>query len=231
MAITINWSTKVITIPKADTTLVDIGPPELRSLNVNTFRLALKALEDDEEGIPFDNTHIHNTEVTVGGITYARFIEIINGYTITFEAGAYAVDLSDANNNIIDVLNLNSTQVRSNNSAGLQTVISGSGVTEQDKLDISDRVWDEAKSEHIDADSFGEEVQSHATSTEILNLLGVTGENVIWTGLNHDSNNNLIAATITQFTDNTLTVTRKAWILAATYNTNSELTSYQLKEI
>lgn len=35
-------------------------------------------------------------------------------------------------------------------------VVSGSGVTEQDKLDIADRVWDEAASAHLTAGSMGE---------------------------------------------------------------------------
>lgn len=119
MAISIDFPSKVITVPKADTTLVDIGPPEIRSLNVDTFRLALKDLEDDEDGMAFLHTHNHNPPVTVGGVTLARVVEIINGYTVTFENGSYAVNLEGANNNIGDVLNLNNVQIRSNNSAGL----------------------------------------------------------------------------------------------------------------
>lgn len=119
MAISVDWATKIISVPKADTTLVSIGPPEIRELNVDTFRLGLKDLEDDEEGMPFLDTHSHNPPVTVGGVTLARVVELINGYTVTFENGSYAVNLAGANNNIGDVLNLNNVQVRSANSAGL----------------------------------------------------------------------------------------------------------------
>lgn len=119
MAISVDWGTKIITVPKADTTLVSLGPPEIRSLNVDTFRLELKALEDDVDGMVFPITHNHTAPVTVGGVTLARVVEIINGYTVTFENGSYAVNLQGANNNIGDVLNLNNVQVRSNNSAGL----------------------------------------------------------------------------------------------------------------
>ena len=119
MAISIDWPIKVITIPKADTTLVDIGPPEIRSLDVDVFRKDLNALQASEEGIWADTTHNHNTEVTIGGVPLARTVEIINGYTVTFESGAYAVNLTGANNNISDVMNLNSTSLRSANSAGL----------------------------------------------------------------------------------------------------------------
>lgn len=123
MAVSINWSTKVITVPQAD--LTEITPGTLYELNVNTFRLALKSLEDDADGMTFLATHTHNTEVTLGGVTLARTVEIINGYTITFENGSYAVRLTGANNNIADVMNVNNVSLRSNNSAGLITVATG----------------------------------------------------------------------------------------------------------
>jgi hypothetical protein len=119
MAISIDWGTKIISVPKADMALVDAGPPEIRELDLNTFRLTLKDLEDDEAGMPFLDTHIHNTTVTLGSLVLARVIEIINGYTVTFEDGNYQVDLVGANSNVSDVTNLNSVGLRSYNSAGL----------------------------------------------------------------------------------------------------------------
>lgn len=119
MALTIDWGTKVINVPKADTSLVSAGPPEIRSLDIDAFRLELKDLEDSEVGMAFEDTHRHIAPVTVGGVTLARVVEIINGYTVTFENGSYAVNLNGANSNIGDVLNLNNVQVRSANSAGL----------------------------------------------------------------------------------------------------------------
>ena len=122
MAITINWATKVINVPKADLTLVQSNPTEIRSMDLNWFRLELKDLEDDfDQGMPFLDTHRHNTTVTVGGVELARVIEIINGYTITFEDGQYAVNLFGANSNVADVVNVNQVSVRSANSAGLVT--------------------------------------------------------------------------------------------------------------
>ena len=120
MAITIDWGTKVISVPKADMLLLQSTPTEIRQLNLDTFRLTLKDLEDDEEGMPFPRTHNHNTTLTVGGVTLARVVEIINGYTITFEDGQYAVNLVGANSNVGDVVNVNQVSVRSANSAGLQ---------------------------------------------------------------------------------------------------------------
>lgn len=119
MAITIDWGTQIINIPKSYTTLIQASPTEIRELPLNQFRLDLKVLEADLEGIPHLVTHSHNTEVLLGGITYARIIEIINGYTITFEDGQYAVNLTGANSNVGDVVNVNQVSVRSANAAGL----------------------------------------------------------------------------------------------------------------
>lgn len=117
MAISINWITKVIFIPRADMTLISASP-EIRELDIDAFRLELKDIEDDE-GMPFVDTHSHNTTVTISGVTLARVVEIINGYTVEFESGLYRANLVGANSNIIDVAVVNLTSVASSNSAGL----------------------------------------------------------------------------------------------------------------
>jgi hypothetical protein len=123
MAISVNPSTFVITVPKADLTLIQSSPTEIRELNLNNFRLELKSWEDEGNGlsggITLTKTHDHNTEVTLGGINYARIIEIIDPYTVTFEDGQYAVNLVGANSNVGDKVNVNQVSVRSQNSAGL----------------------------------------------------------------------------------------------------------------
>jgi len=121
MAITIDWSTRVISVPKADLVLVQSTPVEIREMNLNWFRMQLKDLEDNADGMVNPDTHRHNTEVTLGGLTYARIIEIINGYTVTFSDGQYAVNLVGANSNVADVVNVNQVSVRSANSAGMVT--------------------------------------------------------------------------------------------------------------
>ena len=143
MAISINWPTKVINIPKADMTLVQSDPFEIRELNINTFRLTLKNLEDDEAGMPFLRTHNHNTAVSVGGVTLARVVEIINGYTVTFENGTYAVNLVAANSNVGDVVNLNSVSVRAANIAGLT------------EPDMAAAVWNALVANHLTAGTTG----------------------------------------------------------------------------
>lgn len=119
MAVTIDWGTKVISVPRNDLTLIQSTPTEIREMDLNWFRMQLKDLEDSPEGMPHPDTHRHNTEVQLGGLTFARVIEIINGYTVTFEDGQYAVELTQANSNVGDVVNVNQVSVRSNNSAGL----------------------------------------------------------------------------------------------------------------
>jgi hypothetical protein len=121
--ISINWPTKVIFVPK--TYLTSLGGTNY-SLNVNQFRLDLKALEA-AEGISYPSTHNHNTEVNIGGLTLARVVELTNGYSVTFEDGQYSVSLVGANTNIGDLVNLNQVSVRSSNSAGL-VVSSATGI-------------------------------------------------------------------------------------------------------
>lgn len=143
MAITINWPTGVISVPRADMTLVQTTPFEIRELDINAFRLALKNLEDDPEGQPWIQTHNHNTVVTVGGVTLARVVEIINGYTVTFENGTYAVNLVGANSNIADVTNLNTVSVRAANSAGLT------------ESDVAATVWNALIANHLTVGTTG----------------------------------------------------------------------------
>ena len=50
MAISINWGTKVITVPKDDLILTQVSP-EVRELNLDWFRLELKNLEDDPDDV------------------------------------------------------------------------------------------------------------------------------------------------------------------------------------
>jgi len=136
MAITIDWATKIINIPKADLTLIQSTPTEIREMDVNWFRLRLKDIEDNVEGLPFTDTHRHNTQVVLAGLTLARVVEILAPYSITFENGTYAVNLVGANNNVADRTNVNNVSVRSSNSAGLISTTVGSGLStaEHDQL-------------------------------------------------------------------------------------------------
>lgn len=126
MAVSINWATRVISIPQADLAVVSAG---LYELDVDALRLELKDIEDGEDGMVFPATHTHNTQVTLSGVTYARTFEVINGYTITFEdvGTPYTVRCVGANHNIGDVKNVNQVSLLIGNSAGLIAVSTGGG--------------------------------------------------------------------------------------------------------
>lgn len=119
MAISIDWPSGVISVPRADMTLTQSNPTEVRELDINQFRSDLRILEDTDEGRAFQQTHLHNPEATLQGITYARIFEILPPYSITFEDGNYAVNVTGGNSNLGDRVNLNAVSVRINNSAGL----------------------------------------------------------------------------------------------------------------
>lgn len=156
MALSVDWNTKVIFVPQADLTLIS---GTLYELDTDAFRLELKDIEDDE-GIPFLDTHRHNTEVTVAGTTFARVIEIINGYSVEFEDGAYTVRLAGSNNNIFDVENgilvQNQVQVIAQNSAGLIVLAGGVAAT---PAQIADAVWDEPLADHTTAGTTGKRLK------------------------------------------------------------------------
>lgn len=116
MAITIDWGARIIYVPQSF--LSYIGGTNY-TLDTIALKIALRDAEDSEVGVARPSILNFNTSVLLGGIGYAPIVEIINGYSITFENGLYAVTLVGSNNNILDVVNLNQVAVRSNNSAGL----------------------------------------------------------------------------------------------------------------
>ncbi|MEA2090946.1 MAG: hypothetical protein U9O83_01110 [Campylobacterota bacterium] len=116
MALSVNWITKVVFIPKAYLTWVS---GDMYNLDTHQLKKDIDDIMDDPAGMANDDIINHNTVVVLGGIPYARLIEIINNYTITFEDGQYGVNLLGSNNNISDVTNVNQVSIRSNNSAGL----------------------------------------------------------------------------------------------------------------
>lgn len=117
--LSIDWAAKVIHVPKMFLTVLS---GSAFTLDTNLFRLALRDIEDGEEGMPQPKTHNHNTQVVLAGVTYARVFEILAPYTVTFEDGQYSVELVGSNNNIGEKTNINQVSVRANNSAGLQVV-------------------------------------------------------------------------------------------------------------
>lgn len=129
----IDWNTKVISVDRTvDTSLFSLVSGSVYEFDTNAFRLALKDIEDSEDGMVHEDTHRHNTQVLLGGVTYARTFEIINGYTVEFlPNSAWTARLAETNNNVADVKVVNQVSVIQQNSAGL-AVAAG-----------ADAVWDE----------------------------------------------------------------------------------------
>ncbi len=136
MAITANPVTGVIFVPKADTTLVQSVPTEIRELDTNAFRLALRDIDDDEANRWAPDTHTHNVDVNVSGTILADVVIISDYYTIEFEAGAYGVNLVGTNSNIMDKTIFNGVSVRNILSGGL--VYGGMNSTVEGSLTMQD---------------------------------------------------------------------------------------------
>lgn len=188
MTISVDWPSRVILVPKADMTLIQISPIEVRELDMDVFRLALKALEEGEAGIPNVDTHRHNAPVTIGALVLAMVVEIINEYTVTFEDGAYLVNAVGANSNIADRMNPNNVSLRTANSAGL-IVTSGGGGSGASAADVwaygsrtltssappsaadnATAVWDSLTASHTVAGTFGKLMQKLLTVGKYLGL-------------------------------------------------------------
>ena len=140
MPISVDPVTHIIDVPQDYLTIVSAG---LYSLDTNQFRedLGLWAASESGRAEPFP--YDHNTSYTVAGETYARKVELVNGYSWQAEdTGAfYSIRLDGSNNNLFDVANNifiphGNVMLIPQNAAGLIVVASGSGVTAQDKTDI-----------------------------------------------------------------------------------------------
>ena len=103
MALSIAYDTKLISVPQADLTFVS---GTLYTLDSDQFRKDVTDILAAENHIWMPDAFSHNTEVTVAGVTYARTLEFINGYSIQFEntGSAYTVRIEGSNNNIFDVV-------------------------------------------------------------------------------------------------------------------------------
>lgn len=154
MSYTVDWIGKAITIPTSDLNLVSGTEYDL---DMSDFWLEIRRLEaDPNEGLWAPQIVAHANTRTLAGTTFIMENEIINGYTVQFSGVATRVNLRADNNNFADVYVATGVTLVTFNSAGNTLTVTGSGVTEQDKLDISDRVWDETLADHVDAGSTGE---------------------------------------------------------------------------
>lgn len=127
MAYSVNWLTKIVTVPLTDLVFVsgvnytldiDMAHDELRNLE---WKFA--------EGLwaPAIVEYI-NTQVLSGQI-YAPIVKMINGYTWDIASSNIVVSLIGSNTNFLDTyIPGNGISLLANNSAGKITITSGSGL-------------------------------------------------------------------------------------------------------
>lgn len=127
MALSLDVLNLICTVPQTDMPDVTGGAAsEIRQLDLDLFRKEWGALMDDEPYVSYPWPFEWTQPVTLGGITYAPLLRVINGWTIIFTAGTYSVNIVGANSNMSDVVIKNTVGVNTQNSAGLiQTAVSG----------------------------------------------------------------------------------------------------------
>jgi hypothetical protein len=133
MAYSVNWATKVVTIPLADLTLVSGSNYSLDASDVWIELRRLEAAPGDglwaEQIAEFVNTQ------TLSGLPYSAILKMINGYTWDTDTTNKTISLLGINNNLLDVfIPGNGISVLANNSAGKITTGSGLSVGEQGQL-------------------------------------------------------------------------------------------------
>ena len=136
MALSFDYLNKVISVPQADLTFVT---GTFYTMDTNWFKNQLLAEMGSENGIWADTMYVHNTEVgPIAGTTFARTIQIINGWKVQFTPDSqWTVQLEGSNNDIWSVgdgiLVQNQVQVVPTNSAGLVvTATGGAGASAAD---------------------------------------------------------------------------------------------------
>jgi hypothetical protein len=135
MAYSVNWLTKVVTIPKTDMALVQASP-EIRQLDLLAFWAEVHSIQEGE-GLTYLAIMRSNAPVTLAGVTYQRSVEVINGYTIEFEDGAYQVNLIGANNNLLEARVQNQVSLNASNSAGAVVISTGSGLSPAEQAQLT----------------------------------------------------------------------------------------------
>lgn len=139
--VNILYSTYEIFVSREALSLVQINPIEIRELNITDFHETLRDLEDDIEGMPFPANHSYVGPITISGVTLAQSMQILAPYTVTFENGEYAVNVTGGNSNVGDTVNINNVSVRVANSAGL---VDNTGVVDlspAERQAIAEYVW------------------------------------------------------------------------------------------
>jgi hypothetical protein len=121
MAITIDYNTYIINVPKLYTQFVSTDPQtglEVRSMDIVQFAKDLYDVQDNPDGAWATTAYEYTAPKDVGGVQLAPVVLILSPYIITFEDGQYAVNLVNGNTNIQDKVTVNQVSIRPSNSVG-----------------------------------------------------------------------------------------------------------------
>jgi hypothetical protein len=142
MSYSVNWTTRVVTIPLADMTLVSGSN---YSLNTDDVWLELRRLEAlPAEGLWAEQTIEYVNTQILSGITYSAIVKMINGYTWDTDTTNKTISLLGFNSNLLDTFIPGSgVSVLANNSGGL-IINQGQSLGQVDLDNISDAVWNMA---------------------------------------------------------------------------------------
>ena len=139
--IEILWDTFTIFVPREALTLVQSNPIEVRELSITDFHESLRDIEDRFDGIVFPTTHNYVGPISISGVSLAQSMIILDPYTVTFEDGEWAVNITGGNSNIADRVNINNVGVRTANSAGLVDNSGFASLSEAERIAIAEQVW------------------------------------------------------------------------------------------
>lgn len=138
MAISINYITNEIIVPKEDTIFVEFDPingREKRELDVLDFKKKLGDLQDNQSDVWAATCFANTSPQDLGSFVLGRSLLILSPYFVTFEAGTYSVNLINGNSNIATRSTVNGVVIIPNNSGGLVEASTGGGGvwTEEEK--------------------------------------------------------------------------------------------------
>ena len=121
MSYTVNWTTKVITVPLADLTLISGSN---YSLDTGDFWIEMRRLEASPgDGLWAEQVIEYINSQVLSGITYSAIVKLINGYTWDTDTTNKNIFLVGFNSNLLDTFIPGSgISVLANNSAGKQEV-------------------------------------------------------------------------------------------------------------
>lgn len=134
MPLSADWITKIITVPKSELALIS---GTRYSITVDYWFELLRELNASNQGV-VETTNEPLYQNTSPTTTTPRITDVINGYTVVFEDGAYSVEFTDGNTNIREVEIKNQVSVGTNNTSALinPTVLEASVYAGQVIVDV-----------------------------------------------------------------------------------------------